>query len=146
VLGCALTIAFILNLRIDKRISRLEALISLIGFFRTQIDCFCTPVGEIFRRADKSLLGKCGFSYIPQSADDFSALRAFISDEAYAELYSFASELGTLYREEQLKRCDYYLTRLREILTREKADGTNQKKLNTVLCVFASLCIIILFI
>lgn len=146
VLLVAVTLSRIRNRRIDGNISQLSALCSLISFFRLQIDLFCTPVGEIFRRADKEMLKRCRFKAEPTSARAFTDIETSLSSDMLECLASFSSELGALYRDEQIKSCDCHLAKLKEKLARLEKDAPNEKKLNTVLFLCAAVGIIILFI
>lgn len=140
-------VAYFLNRGIERRIAQTEALVSLLKLFRMQIDCYCVPIGEIFRRADTTLLEKCGFNGTPRDSEAFrSMLEKSTPRDVASVLSSFADELGSSYREEQLKSCDLHTARLNEILSKQKADARPQKKLNTVLCLSAAAGIVILFI
>ena len=146
VVASAAFIAHIRNREIDEKISQIKALCSLISFFRSQIDLFCVPVGEIFKRADANLIKKCRFAKGGENAASFSELEGNLPDDVLALLSSFSSELGTLYREEQLKSCDHYISRLKEKLDLLESNAPKQKKLNTVLFLSAAIGIVILFI
>lgn len=144
--ACAALISHTRNRRIDERISQIRALCSLISFFRLQIDLFCVPVGEIFKRADADLINKCHFAKKAEDASAFTSFEGDLPQDVLALLSSFGSELGTLYREEQLKSCDYHASKLKEKLTKLENVAPSQKKLNRTLLFSASLGIIILFI
>jgi hypothetical protein len=123
----------------DKKASRLESLLALMRFFRVQIDCYCTPVGEIFKRCDKSILSSCGCGIEPRSFYEFSQSLSPPPDrEISALLESFAAELGASYREEQLKSCDYHIAKLSGICERERGETVKRKKLNMTVCLCAS--------
>ena len=146
VLSVALTLSMIKNRRIDEKISQLSSLCALISFFRLQIDLYCAPIGEIFKRADKDVVLRCRFRKDPLTADAFTDIDTCLSSDVISLLSSFASELGGSYRDEQLKSCDYHLAKLKERLSRLEKDAPNEKKLNTVLFLSAATGIIILFI
>ncbi len=153
IIGCVLVLlggavtARQLNRALDGRLSRLECLVSLLKFFRLQIDCYCVPVGEIFRRADKELLEGCGLSGVPSSFAEFmSSLDPPPDPEIGNILTSFERELGASYRDDQLKSCDYHISRLSEIYSAAVLETQKRKKLNRTLCFSATAAVVILLI
>ena len=131
----------------DKKFSQLEALIALMRFFRLQIDCYCTPVGEIFKRCDKSILLSCGALVEPRDFYEFSrGLSPMPEREVARLLESFSTELGSSYREEQLKSCDYHIAKLSELCDRERTEMLKRKKLNMTVCLCAAIAVVIFLI
>ena len=131
----------------DKKASQLEALLALFRFFRLQIDCYCTPVGDIFKRCDKGILSSCGCDFEPRDFYEFSSeLSPPPKGEILRLLGSFASELGSSYREDQLKSCDYHIAKLYELCERERSEVKKRKKLNMTVCLSVSSAIVIFLI
>lgn len=101
------------------RLRLLDGWIDLILFIRGQIDCYLTPIDEILRALDPELLRLCmGSTGCTSLSALLQAGRLYLSPEAYRLLFGFVREIGSSYREEQLRRCDYYLEALRTL--REK--------------------------
>ena len=129
----------------EKNINSTEALLSIVKFTKNQIDCFGIPIGEIFKRCDRELLGKCSVYITPTSFDEFIS-DAELSDEAEKIITAFSSEFGSSYRDGQLKNCDYCIARLSECLAAQKEDYKKNKKLYRAICLSAAIGIIILAI
>ncbi len=145
-LGGALT-ALMLDRALNERLSRLDALLSLLRFIRAQIDCFCLPVEEIFGRVDDELLSACGVVSRPRNFDELiSGLEPTPDEQVMKLLRSFSLSLGASYREEQLKSSDYHISSLTAIRDKLASEIGKRKKLNTTLCLSAAAAIVILFI
>jgi len=128
-----------------KRLASLDAWIELIRFIRTQIDCYLRPLDEILACADPALLAH--LSPDPTERDLFRLLRharALFDEECARLLSSFVRELGDGYREEQVKRCDYYISALQSHRDKLSADLPQKIKLACTLSLCAALCAVIL--
>lgn len=92
-----------------------DALISLIFFIKGRIDCYAMPVEKIMLTMDKSILADCR---CPGQVESIEALlphvQSYLDPETYRVLQSFGEGLGSGFRDEQLKRCDYYMELLRQ--------------------------------
>ncbi len=99
-----------------RRLSVPDGWIALIRYMRSEIDCFLTPVEEILRASQSPLLAFCKAEETVTLSGLFCATEHYLSAEARRILSSFLKESGTLYREEQVKRCDDCLS----ALTRER--------------------------
>lgn len=119
------------------KLSVLEAWIDLIFHIRGQIDCYLMPLDEILACADRELLLSC-MCHTPHP--DLKTLLAssspYLGGECKRLLTAFVREIGGSYREEQLRRCDYYINALRAIRDKLAADLPARVKLT----VTASLC------
>ncbi|MBQ8311217.1 MAG: hypothetical protein IJX80_09435 [Clostridia bacterium] len=121
-----------------KRIRVIDGWIDLIFYIRSKIDCYLMPLGEILAEGRQTLPEFC----IPQneSTDLHAILRAsavYLDGDAKSLLESFVREIGNSYREEQVRRCDYYITALRNL--REKSASELPMRLR--LSVTISLCV-----
>ena len=143
--GLGLSLA--LNAREARHSAQLSAICDLIRFFRTRIDCYLSPVSEIFAAADKRILEDCGCHTAVSSFDEFvKALEPPPSEEVLCLLRSFAAELGSSYREDQLKCCDYHLSRLVPLRDSATDEAAKRRRLNTALCLALSAATVILLI
>lgn len=103
-----------------KKLTVLEAWIAFLYCVRSQIDCFSLPLPEILKKADPTLLSALGLEEELFSTEQLVDATASILDgESQKLLKSWSKEIGTTYREEQVKRCDYYLRALE--VQRDKA-------------------------
>lgn len=129
-----------------QRLSVLDSWIDLLFYIRGQIDCYLTPIDEILASADKTLLHACMRSV--QKPTLPSLLRAsslWLTPESQRLLDSMAREMGTSYREEQVKRCDYYMELLRVQREKIAKELPGRVKLCITLCLCSSIGIAILF-
>lgn len=102
-----------------RRLSVLDAWIDLLIHVRGQIDCYLLPLDEILASADKTLLTACSPSGQTDSlAELLQGALPYLDAEGRRLLSSLVRELGSSYREEQIKRCDYYIHALQ--VCREK--------------------------
>ena len=112
-----------------RRLRVLDGYISLLYYIKGQIDCYAMPLADILARADPALIAAClGVETgqlspspgIRAGGDALPALlresRLYLDPECERLLTTFAGELGTTYRAEQVSRCSYYI----EALTRER--------------------------
>ena len=151
--GCALIMlsgvvsAAFLNRAESERLKRLDALIELLRFIRREIDYFCVPINEIFKRADIDLLKSCG---VHGTVTDFESFISSLTPEPDVEiknaLTSFSRELGVSYREDQLKNCDLHINSLVSIRDKAFAENKKNKKLHTTLCISAAAAVVILLL
>lgn len=110
----------------------LDAWLELLFYIREQIDCFLTPQGELLKHADPCLLQRCvgNTEAVPHQLPALLACAApYLSAESYRLLHTFLSELGSSYREIQVKRCDRYSAELEQL--REQTASEISKKLRT---------------
>lgn len=99
----------------SKRLSVLDSYISLLFYIKGQVDCYLRPIDEILMSVDFDIIKGCGCREKPCSI--FSMLdesKIYLEKESYRLLYTFASEFGSVYKDEQLLRCDYYIEALSE--------------------------------
>ena len=108
-----------------RRVRVLDGFLSLLCYIKGQIDCYAMPIQDILMGVDRSVLAACrGFSEDEATrvsravapVTDVSALiqesRGYLETESERLLMAFSSELGGTFREEQVKRCEYYLEAL----------------------------------
>lgn len=123
----------------------MDAWIDLLVYVRGQIDCYLLPLDEILAAADKTLLAACAPSGETHSlAALLQGALPYLDAEGQRVLSSLVREMGTSYREEQIKRCDYYVQALQ--LCREKVaqELPARLKMRTTLSVCAAIGVAIL--
>ncbi len=138
--------------RIEAGFSQTEGFIALLKYIRNQIDCYLMPVDKILAGCDPGILEACGVS----AEADLSGIRSFSElldccelciSEASAELLrKFAGELGTSYRDTQLKICDYYIGKLAAERDRLQAELPARRKMimTVCICAFAGVAVIMI--
>ncbi len=108
-----------------KRCLQAEGFLDLVRNIRLQIDCFGTPVARILSSLDKKLYVALGAPCDCNDLDELLCKTVLLVDTEYVKLLrDFATSLGTGYREEELRYCDYYLARLEPLAqkTREELE------------------------
>lgn len=134
------TAAFYLASYEKKKLSVLDAWIDLIFHIRGQIDCYLMPLDEILSCADEAVLKGC-MCRTPHP--DLQALAQasspYFSQESKRLINAFIKEIGGSYREEQLKRCDYYINALRTIRQKIAQELPSRIKLTVSLCICAAI-------
>ena len=113
-----------------RRYLQAEGFLALLRTVRLDIDCFSMPVDRILRQCDPGLLMACGVQH--PTADMASLLRQarlYLPEEFCRLLWDFSAQLGTGYRDDQLRCCDYYLTRLIPFCDRMRAELPKREKM-----------------
>ena len=128
-----------------KRLTVVDGWIDLILYIRGQIDCYLLPIGDILLGGDRALFEAC---MSPSNAADLPAIlgasEIYLDGDAKRTLESFVREIGTGYREEQLKRCDFFIASLRTQRERIAAALPMRVRLCATLCICLSLATAIL--
>ena len=128
-----------------RRVSVLDGWLDLLFYIRTSIDCYLTPVEDIFAEADPTLLRACmGDGTVKSPTDLLSCSLPYLDEEAKRLLESFSREIGNCYREEQVKRCDYYLSALRAIREKKTAELPARLRVRSALCLCSAVGLAIL--
>ena len=98
-----------------RKLVTLDGFISLIRHIKGQIDCYAKPIGDILLTMPPEIYHDCNCS---EGADSLEIMidesRIYLEDEPLRLLRSFACEFGSTFRDEQLRRCDYYISALVE--------------------------------
>ncbi len=131
----------------EKRLTTLDGLISLLLFIKGQVDCFSKPIGDILRILPPETAIACN---MPQGIEGLwelpEANKLYLSEEGQRLLSCFCSEFGSTFREEQVRRCDYYIGALRE--QRKNTERTSEAKIrsSSALWICGALSLIILLL
>lgn len=128
-----------------RRLSVLDAWIELLLTVRREIDCYLRPIDEILQGCPTELLRACTAGGAVGSLD--ALLRGgapYLESETYRLLERFSKDIGSSYREEELRLCDFSIQALqgrRELLA---AEHPARVKLGITLSISAALGAIIL--
>ena len=132
-LGCGALTSLLWIKFEQSRCRQAEAFIDLIRNIRLQIDCFGTPLSKILDSLDDKLYEMLGAPHAP----DFEGLLAgtvLLVDRDFRKiLQDFSASLGTGYREEELRYCDYYLTRLQPLAQKTRDELEKRTRLALIL-------------
>ena len=137
-----------------RRLLVLDAYLSLIYHIKGQIDCYAMPIRDIFAMLDPVLLAACLGVDDPDVATAWRSQRLgvpesplpalveegrlYLSPEAERLLSSFARELGSTHREDQVARCDHYIAVLGEERHRLVESMTTRIRVGSTLCLCAA--------
>jgi hypothetical protein len=136
----------------ETGLGQTEGYVALLKYIRNQIDCYLMPVDRILTGCDPGILLACG---LPADTDlreikSFSGLldccELCVSEETAELLRKFAGELGTSYRDTQLKICDYYIGKLSAERDRLQAELPARRKMIMTICIctFAGVAVIMI--
>ncbi len=127
------------------RCKQAEGFVDLIRNIRLQIDCFGTPIAGILASLDSHLYAALGTSKPPCDIAHLLAQVPLLVDREYAKLlHDFAACLGTGYREEELRYCDYYLARLAPLAQKARDELEKRTRLALILPLALSAALILL--
>ncbi|MBQ7383442.1 MAG: hypothetical protein IJV72_01450 [Clostridia bacterium] len=137
-----------MNSRLTNTLKQTEAIITLMLFIRSQVECFALPSSEMIALCDRALLRECGFEGDEPPTDICALFDSFgIADSKTAQLArSFAESFGRCYREEQIKECDYYIELFRDRRQILAEALPAKKRVNSTLCISSAIALIILFL
>ena len=128
-----------------KRLSVVDGWIDLILYIKGQIDCYLMPLDDILSGGDRALFEAC---MSPSNAADLPAIlnasQIYLDGDAKHTLESFVREIGSGYREEQLKRCDFFISSLQTQRERIATELPMRVRLCATLCICLSLATAIL--
>ena len=128
-----------------QRIKVLNGWLDLIYHIQTQINCYLTPIEQIFLELPPTLLrGWAGMERVKNPTTLLNSTQIYMDDESKRLLEGFIREIGSGYREEQIKRCDYYLTALQGIRDRQQAQLPARLRARSALCLCGSFGLAIL--
>ena len=145
---CGIETARRINAKISGENEKLEKYILLLRYIKAQIDCFALPIGEILAKADESLLFGCGWRRegAPTSLEEMLTGAALGDGVSQGILLEFCKDFGKSYLDDQIRRCDHYISLLEERRDILGKDIPRKKKLNSTLCISGALALIILLI
>ena len=122
-----------------------DALISLLFFIKGRIDCYAMPADQILREMDKGILADCRCPGQVASIDELLIyVKHYLDPETYRVLQSFGAGLGGGFRDEQIKRCDYYIELLREKRMQLEAELAARVKTNGAIWILCAAGAVIL--
>lgn len=133
--------AAFLSARTERRqLTVLDGWIDLIALVRARIDCYLTPLDEIFSALDPDLVRRCGGTLPCRScAVLLRSASPELSSEGRRLIGAFVTGIGDGYREEQVRACDYYLDALRELRKKTAAELPARIRVRVALCLTAAL-------
>ncbi len=140
--------AYLMNRSASAALTQVEGWISFLRYVKLQVECFSLPISVILKRCDPNIFRGCGyFLDVPPENLEELVQRCSVRDETNREIIDgFAKDFGKSYREEQIRRCEYYLSLLEARRNFLVTQLPMKKKLNSTLCIAGALAIVILLI
>ena len=128
-----------------RRLETLDGFIALLFYIKGQVDCFARPIGDIMYSLPPEILRQCNCPRGALTLEDLiEESRIYLDVESQRLLGAFANEFGSIFREEQTKRCDYYVGALGEIRGRMNERSEGESRAGGALCLCVTLGIAIL--
>lgn len=130
-------------------LQELEALYDMIAFIRDNIEHRMKPLPDIFETYTNAWLESCGFLPAVRRTDLRQAWEeqiVSVTGDARSLVEDFVRNIGSGYRTEELRLCEYTLSRLRGILEQTRADTANRLKLYKTVPMMVALSVILILI
>ena len=128
-----------------KKLNTIDGFISLLFYIKGQIDCFARPRNDILGGLPAEVFCACN---CPRGAETLEELveasRIYLDEEPLRLVAAFAAEFGSTFREEQLRRCDYYVSALCEERKRVFSEVRSKSRAGSALWICVSVGLIIL--
>ena len=130
-----------------RRLLTVDGFISLLAYIKGRIDCYALPLSEILSSLSLNILYDCN---CPEGAETLDEMinnsRIYLDEESERLLDSFSLEFGSIFREEQLRRCDYYIEALTEQRGKVYEDVKKRSRVGSALLICSSLGLLILLL
>ena len=128
-----------------RRLDTLDGFISLIYYIKGQVDCYARPIGDILRSLPPEILRDCNCPTGTNSLEELVCeSKIYLDRESLRLLTSFSSEFGSIFREEQTRRCAHYISMLRDRRAIVSDRLLAEMRSGSAVCICLSLCLMIL--
>ncbi len=128
-----------------RKLDTVDGFISLLFYIKGQIECFSRPRSEILLTLPPEIFCACNCPLGAETLEELvESSRIYLDDETLRLVSSFASEFGGVFRDEQLRRCDYYIAALSEERKRVFASVSSRSRAGGALWVCGAVGIVIL--
>lgn len=149
IFAASVGISYLLVSERCRRIRAYEALCALVAFIKGNIEAFGTPVDNILENCRIEYFESCDFGEVlrREGLEAASSRRLLpLGIDAELDFEAFAENLGKGYRDEELKRCDYYLSRFDSYLAKEREALARYTPMYRYLPPLGALSVVILLI
>ena len=123
ILGASCAVSFCLIREGAGKVTALEAVCRLIMHIKQNIETFGTPIDGILECYSSEYFEKSCFADEMRKngiAHAASCGRIALREDAKTEFKAFAENIGKGYRDEEIRRCEYYLSLFEGYLSEEK--------------------------
>ena len=129
----------------QKKLRTTDGFLSLLFYIKGQIDCYARPRSDILSTLPAEVFCACNCPHGAETLEEMiDASRIYLDEEPLRLIASFAAEFGSTFRDEQLRRCDYYISALSEERKRVFTTVNSRSRAGSALWIFACMGIIIL--
>lgn len=129
----------------ERKLRTLDGFIALIMYIKGQVDCYALPLCDILSLVPAEIFYDCN---CPEGADSLEEIigesRIYLEEESLRLVEAFASEFGSTFRGEQLRRCDYYVSSLVEQRRVLAEEVVKRSRVGSALWICSSLGLLIL--
>lgn len=148
IFGCGVLLGMTLARFERARARQGQGFLALLCHIRAQIDCFSIPLGRILASCDEKILADCGVEAtdIADLKTLLDGTRLYLGEEACRLLLDFSERLGSSYREEQLRCCDYYIRCFTPVVDRLRAELPKRERMALFLPMALSAALLLLLI
>ncbi len=149
VIVAAILASFRLIYEYKTNLRELEALYDMISYIRDNIEHLMKPLPEIFASYSNEYLESCGFLSVVRESDLKQAWKGQVfrvKGEAYTLTTDFVNSIGSGYRTEELRLCEYTLRRFYDIIEKTRAESKNKIKLYKTVPILLALSVILILI
>ena len=115
IIGVGIAAAILGARRERRKLAILDGWIDLISYIQNQIDCYLTPLDEIIRDAESMTLSHAKKGDQTSLSSLFQSTEWGLGEEEKRLVAAFVREIGNGYREDQIRKCNYYLENLRSL-------------------------------
>lgn len=128
-----------------RRLRTVDGILALIFYVKGQVDCYARPLSDILGSLPPEICRDCNCSTGVSSLEELiEECRIYLDEEGLRQVAAFTAEFGSIFREEQVRRCEHYISVL-ESRRNQIAERVNaQSRVGSALCICLALCLMIL--
>lgn len=128
-----------------RKLDTLDGFSALIFYIKGQIDCYSRPRGDILSSLPPEIFHALN---CPRGASTLEELveasRIYLDEEPLRLMTTFCSEFGSTFRQEQLRRCDHYISMLAEERRTVAAEVNAKSRAGSAMWICAMIGVLIL--
>ncbi|MBQ7499957.1 MAG: stage III sporulation protein AB [Clostridia bacterium] len=141
--------AYIFKGKFSRAVAAEEEIIRLIDHIRNKIMYFSEPIEDIYSSFECDVLSETGFTETAfehgwESAVDLLKNNSVITEGFADSIREFGEKLGSLFTEEEINNCNYYISRGTEQLEKDKLELPKKSKLYSTFSIAGSLLIAVM--
>ena len=128
-----------------RRLDTLDGFVSLIQYIKGQVECYARPIDEILASLPPELLRDCNCPTGASSLDELiESSTIYLDRDSRRLLTAFSGEFGSIFREEQARRCQHYASCLSERRQAVAERLAAEMRSGCAVCICITVCLAIL--